>query len=432
MNRTFRWVCIMVLLTMVMSLVAGPAGAADTKPFDGKTIRLLFVADPFAAAAQKIVAQLEEKSGAKIQLEVVPYDPVHQKILLNSQSKESAYDAVSVDIVWEGEFGSGNVLLPLDKYIADSKMDMTDFLPAALTEAQYQGKQLGLPLQPHPELMWYRKDIFDQKGLKPPETTDDVLALAKQLNDPANNFYGICFNGQRGQPLGQQMAHFYSAFGQKLFDDKWHPTLDTPDGLRAANYTMELMKYAPPDILNMAWDERARQFSQGGCAMIYEWGARSFLAEDPDKSKVSGKVGYIAAPHAPDKPAVTPNGEWSISIPSNVKDPDTAWKFVQWLTAPEQLKMLALAGNSGMPRYSIIRDPELIKKYPVFPAVDALATKGELNDYMRPAIPEWSYLADTLGTTFNQMMAGSLTPAQATKQAQDIMDKKMKEDGYYQ
>ncbi len=433
MNRMFRWVSVLVLVAMLASLlaVAGPVGAQGDKPFAGKTMRLLYNNDPYAQAFQKILDKMQEESGATIQLEVVPYDPQHQKILLNAQSKESAYDIVAVDIVWEGEFGAANALLPLDKYITDSKMDMSDFPPAMLEGAQYQGKQMGLPYQPHPEILWYRKDIFDAKGIKPPVTTDDVLKIAAELNDPANNFYGICFNGQRGSALGQQMAHFYAAFGQHPFDDKMHPTLDTPDAVRAAKYALELQKYAPPDLLNMAWDERARQFSQGGAAMIYEWAARSFLAEQPENSKVSGMVGYTAAPHAPDKPAVTPNGEWSLSIPSNVKDPDQAWAFLQWLTDTKQLKELALAGNGGMPRYSIMRDPELIKLYPSMPAVDAMAQAGELQTWMRPEIPEWSVLADTYGTVFHEMLSGSLTPEQATAKTQETMDKVMKDAGYY-
>lgn len=433
MSKIFRSGSVLIRMIMLLSLVAMavPASAGGDKPFAGQTIRILFVTDPFAFATQKIVDRLQQATGATIQLEVVPYDAVHQKILLNSQQKESAYEVVSVDIVWEGEFCAANALLPLDGLIAASKFDKSDFLEAAWSEAQCQGKQMGIPLQPHPEILWYRKDIFQAKGIKPPETTDEVLKIAAQLNDPKNNFYGIAFNGARGQPLGQQVAHFYAAFGQRLFDDKWRPTLNTPDGVRAAKYFMELKKYAPPDILNMAWDERARQFAQGGAAMCYEWGARSFMAEDPSNSVVSGKVGYVAAPHAPDKPAVTPNGEWSISIPSNVKNQKLAWEFVQWFTDKKQLKELAKAGNSGMPRYSIIRDPELIKMYPVFPAVDAIAQKGQLKDWMRPAIPEWPFLADTFGTVFHGMLSGSITPEQATKKVQEIMDAKMRENGYY-
>jgi len=293
---------VVILVAMLISLVAvaSPANAQEPKPLEGKTIRLLYNADPYAYATQKILADLEGASGAKIVLDVQPYDAQHQKILLNSQSAESAYDLVAVDIVWEGEFGAGNVLAPLDDYIAASNIDLKDFPEAMLIGAQYEGKQMGLPLQPHPEILWYRKDLFEAKGIKPPETTDELLAAAKAFHDPDNGFYGIGWNGARGQALGQQMAHFYSAFGQRPFDADMMPTLDTPDALRAANYALELMKYSPPDILNMAWDERARLYASGKTPMIYEWAARAFMIEDPE---ILANTGFIPSPHAADKPA---------------------------------------------------------------------------------------------------------------------------------
>jgi len=323
MTRLFRLMSVVILVAMLLSLVvsASPASAQEPKPFEGKTIRLLFNADPYGFATQKILADLEGASGAKIVLDIQPYDAQHQKILLNSQSTESAYDIVAVDIVWEGEFGIGNVLTPLDDFIAKSDIDLKDFPEAMLKGAQYEGKQLGMPIQPHPEILWYRKDLFEAKGIKPPETTDELLAAAAAFHDPDNGFYGIGWNGQRGQPLGQQMAHFYAAFGQPPFDENMKPTLDTPNALRAAKYALELMKYSPPDILNMAWDERARLYAQGKTAMIYEWGARAFMIQDPE---MLANTGFIPSPHAPDMPALTPMGEWTLSIPSNVKDKELA------------------------------------------------------------------------------------------------------------
>ncbi len=455
-TRAFVPLYPIIIVAIAISLLLGacgpsatqePAPAATEKPaaatpvkeepaagtvLGGETIRLLFVGDPFANALQSIVADIEKQAGGKIQLEIVPYDAVHQKILLNAQNTTSAYDVVSVDIVWMGEFGSGNVLLPLDDYIAKTDIDVADFPEGAWRGAQYKGKQMAIPIQPHPEILAYRTDLFEKDGLAPPETTEDVLAAAKHFNDPANNMYGVCWNGARGQALGQQMAHFYAAFNQKLFDDTYHPLLDSPGGLRAAKYALALMEYSPPDILNMAWDERVRQFAQGGCAMTYIWAGRSFMVEDSTSSKVAGKVGYVGAPHASDAPPVTPNGEWTLAIPNNIGDrADLAWRFVAWLTSPEQLKTLAKAGNSGMPRYSIIRDPELVKLYPVFPAVDKIASAGQLQDWMRPNIPEWPVLADTLGTVFHEMLSGSLTPEEACQKAQGIMDEVMKQGGYY-
>jgi len=430
MTRLFRSMSIVMLVVMLVSLivVASPVGAQEPKPLEGKTIRLLYNADPYAFATQKILADLESASGAKIVLDVQPYDAQHQKILLNSQSAESAYDLVAVDIVWMGEFGAANALAPLDDYIAKSDIDLKDFPEAMLLGAQYEGKQLGLPFQPHPEILWYRKDLFEAKGIKPPETTDDLLAAAKAFHDPDNGFYGIGWNGQRGQALGQQMAHFYSAFGQHPFDENMKPTLDTPDALRAANYALELMKYSPPDILNMAWDERARLYAGGKTAMIYEWGARAFMIEDPE---ILANTGFIPSPHAPDKPALTPMGEWTLCMPSNVTDKDTAWAFLKWMTECSQLKALAIAGNGGMPRYCIMRDPELMKLYPAFEAVDKMATDGLLQMWMRPQIPEWPVLADTYGTVFHEMLAGSLTAEEAVKKMQETMLQVMTDAGYY-
>lgn len=430
MTRLFRLMSVVVLVAMLLSLLvsANPASAQEPKPFEGKTIRLLFNADPYAFATQKILADLEGASGAKIVLDVQPYDAQHQKILLNSQSAESAYDLVAVDIVWEGEFGAGNVLMPLDDYIAQSDIDVADFPDAMWQGAQYEGKQMGIPFQPHPEILWYRKDLFEAKGITPPETTEELLAAAKAFHDPDNGFYGIGWNGARGQALGQQMAHFYAAFGQKPFDDNWMPTLDTPDAIRAAQFALDLVQYSPPDILNMAWDERVRLYAAGKTAMIYGWAARTFMIEDPE---ILQNTGFTAAPHAPDKPAVNPIGEWTLAIPSNVKDPDLAWGFLKWLTDCNQLKALALAGNGGMPRYCIIRDPELQKLYPAFAAVDKMASAGVFAMWMRPAIPEWPVLADTFGTVYHEMLAGSLTPEQAAKKVQETMVQVMTEAGYF-
>jgi len=78
-----------------------------------------------------------------------------------------------------------------------------------------------------------------------------------------------------------------------------------------------------------------------------------------------------------------------------------------------------------------MRDPELQKLYPAFAAVDKMASEGLLQMWMRPAIPEWPVLADTYGTVFHEMLAGSLTPEQAVKKMQETMLKVMTDAGYY-
>ncbi|MEL6527483.1 MAG: extracellular solute-binding protein, partial [Chloroflexota bacterium] len=208
-------------------------------------------------------------------------------------------------------------------------------------------------------------------------------------------------------------------FGQSVLDENGLPALDTPAGISAAEYAQELMAYSPPDILTMAWDQRILRFSQGNCAMTYGWGARTYLAEDEITSVVSGLVGYTGAPTSADTDAVTPMGVWSLGIPANIGDRDAiAWGFLEWFTSSETQQLLAEFGNGGMPRYSVIQNPDLSARYPAFSTVEQLSEAGELDDWMRPAVPQWSSLADVMGTVFHDMLRGNLTPAEATAQAQ--------------
>lgn len=403
----------------------GPPEAGDGTILGGATLRMLVVGDPFALALQKAAAELGREAGGTVNVEVVGYNDVRRMVLQNAHDNDSAYQIVSFDAVWSAEYGEDGVLLPLNDLIAASKLvDPRDFLAIAYRSGRHKDKQIGLPIQPHSELLWYRKDLFEQRGIKPPTTTDELLAAARSFNDPEKRVYGICWNGQRGQALGQQIAHFYGAFGQPLLDASGKPTLNTPKAVAVAKFALALLPVSPPDVLQMAWDQRPRRIAQNGAVMTYEWAARAYLAEEDPTSQVAGKIGYAAAPSAPGEKAVTPTGTWNLGIPANIgARRDVAWRFLEWLTSSRTLKLLANRGNGGMPRTSILRDPELTKRYPVFITMDELNQKGQLDDWMRPAVPQWADLADILGTVFHDMLLGQMTAEQAVATAQEQAEK---------
>jgi multiple sugar transport system substrate-binding protein len=413
--RRLSLVVTFLLLTVLMVTPASAQGFVN-----GETIRMLVVGDPLALALNAALEELEDLSGGSIEIEVVGYTDTYDLTLLNARDAESSYDIVSFDAVWVGEYGTDGVLLPLNDLVAASSVvNPSDFLEIAYEGAQFDGAQLGLPIQPHPELLWYRADLFEAAGIDAPVTTDDLLADAEALTDVENNQYGVCWNGQRGQALGQQMAQFYAAFGAPLLDENGQPNLNTPQALEAAEYALALLPFSPPDVLNMAWDQRPVRFGQGGCAMTYEWAARTYLVEDDPTSQVAGLVGYTAAPSAPDVDAVTPIGSWNLGIPANIGERQAvAWQFLEWLTSSETQLLLAENGNGGMPRYSELHNEALQELYPAFAAVDALGTAGVLNDWMRPAVPQWSQLADILGNVYHDMLTGLLTPEEAAAEAQ--------------
>jgi multiple sugar transport system substrate-binding protein len=97
---------------------------------------------------------------------------------------------------------------------------------------------------------------------------------------------------------------------------------------------------------------------------------------------------------------------------------DDAEQFLFWLSEPAQQLLLAQNGNGGMPRLSLLNDPQLGSIYPTFSVVARLSQAKALSDSMRPAVPQWAALAEMMGTVFHDMLSGQLTAEAATALAQ--------------
>ena len=127
---------------------------------------------------------------------------MREEILDNSKAESSRYDVIACDLPWFGEMAAAGNLLPLDDLMKDSAFDTSDFHQEALASARYRGRQFGIPVQTTPELLVYRRDIFEERGITPPRTINETLAAARQLHDPFSGLSGIAWNAARGTPLG--------------------------------------------------------------------------------------------------------------------------------------------------------------------------------------------------------------------------------------
>jgi multiple sugar transport system substrate-binding protein len=413
---------------------------------NGQTIRILAVGDPVFQVMQKIHDEMEKMAGGKIELEVRPFDVLHQQVLLNAQNSTSNYDIIAIDLPQFGEYKS--FLVDLNPMIKESGFDVSDFQEAPWAGARVDGKQLGIPIQPMVELLAYRKDLFEQYGLQPPVTTDDVLAAAKKLHNAKPGLAGIAWNAARGTPLGQTFIQVMGSFGQAPIDlpktdrgfsieniqpQNMRPMIDTPAGLATAKYLKALMDYSPPGILNMAWDERVRVFAQGGAAMTYIWSGRSAIYELDPQSPARGKAAYLIHPHGPNSAPVSPLGGWSLGIPTNLDKSRVplAWKVIAWLTSAEMMKEYTRHNYCVSPRHSVSQDSDVVAHCPVIPQVDMFASKGELAEWQRPPVPELQQIVDVLGSVMHEMLAGKRTPEDAVKESQREIDNIMRKAGYY-
>ena len=92
--------------------------------------------------------------------------------------------------------------------------------------------------------------------------------------------------------------------------------------------------------------------------------------------------------------------------------------FLVWATTAEQMKRSALGGNPPT-RKSLFRDPELVAKYPAYPAqMRSLETSRP-----RPRTPQWNEIENAFGIFLSKANSGALTPAEAMNQANAELEK---------
>ncbi len=389
------------------------------QPAASRDVRILLSGDPFAAILEQEASAIAGTT-ASVRFERAGYDATREAVLNQARTRSGTFDLVAFDVVWTAELAEAGALEPLDGVLANHpEVDPGGILEAAMAGMRWRGRTWGLPIQPHSELLWGRTDLLSAAGLGLPATPDDLVAAARALHRPAEGVYGIVWNAQRGSALGQTMAHFYAAFGQRLLDDRGRPALTGTGGIQAARLALALRDHSPPDILTTAWDQRRRRFMAGEAALTFEWGARFGEGLRSPECRVVGRVACAPPPRAPGVAPVAAFGTWCLGIPAGVRDREAAGRLLAAICGPDGARRLAAAGNAGVPRRDLLTDEILGSRFAnLFPVMRELDRTGAFNPHVRPASPHWDGLCRVMGEVFHDMLRGELTPEAAVDDAQ--------------
>jgi multiple sugar transport system substrate-binding protein len=431
------------------SRIVPPPAVLEAKLALGRSIRFLVHADPTFTAMNALRKQFEMVLGVEIKSRALSIDRLRAEIIENSLLATSRYDIIACDLPWFGEMASRGRLLPLDSLIAATDFDRSDFPPEALASTSYKGAQYGIPILVTAETLVYRTDLFAAAGLAPPATIGKTLAAARALHNPATGMSGIAWNGGRGTPVGHTFIMIMGAsFGQPVvnlrrtgngFDasrvdgEEMRPMFLTDAARETAEYLLELVGYSPPDILRMAWYDRAATYAQGKAAMAYSHSLLAPLFELSEASPAFRRTGHLPHPQGPRSAPIAPLGGYALCIPANV-EPDRiapVWAALCALTSPSAAKLYMTNGSLACPRFSVSNDPEVRALSPMIAAVEEMARRGVTRMWPRPPIPEISEIIAIVGEEIHDALGGAKAIPQALTEAQDRVDALMRSRGYY-
>ena len=107
------------------------------------------------------------------------------------------------------------------------------------------GKLMSVPINPNIPLLYYRADLYKEKGLEVPTTLDALRAIAKALNDPPRR-YGIVQRGARDNSIAFDFWPYLYGFGGALFRDPkegdFTVMINSPKAKEALDYYVALAR----------------------------------------------------------------------------------------------------------------------------------------------------------------------------------------------
>lgn len=317
---------------------------SDGKPFAGTTVKVLAVKSSQFEAHEARLADFTEKTGIKVVYNYVPFPNMREALTAEMVGGTGDVDVVSVMDQWVA--GMQMLLSPIDKGVAARKIDLANYPKAHLDQGRLNGALVGLPVRGHIQLLFYRKDLLEKNGLKPPQTWADVVAVSKVLRDK-EGIAGIAL--PYGKLNGQNLMVWYNLLwgqGGSLFDAAGKPIFNSDAGVAATKDYIGFLtqeKITPSGAAGFVEQDAVNSFKQGNSAMVpVWWWVRSQLT-DPKQSKLTdAQIGFAALPSYKDKGNTTYTNTWIFGINDRSKRKDAAMEFLTWLSQPALEKEVLL------------------------------------------------------------------------------------------
>ena len=267
----------LLLAVLTMCSVLAPAAAADAKDYEGEKLVIwtCLTADAQFNVLNKQFTELGAEMGVEVEVEKLSFGEMIAKLATASAVGEVP-DVMHVNFGGTAQLYADEALMPVDGIIESiGADDFSDAYKTVLTGAD--GHIYGLPDWAMHTSVWYRKDLFEEKGLEIPTTWAEFKEVAVALNDgDAMSGFNIPLDGVQvaAQTLYELMCSAGVTFmdpstGEYVFDQQ------KEEAIAVIDYLVDLYKSASP-AGSLAWswgDYRNALAVTGTVAMTLDMGA---------------------------------------------------------------------------------------------------------------------------------------------------------------
>lgn len=440
MKRIYKSLC---AATMLAGIVAMPAPAlADwledaAADLGGTEISGIFLDRPGYRAIISLLPQFEEKTGIKVNYEIIPYENTRERQVLDFTSGGDL-SLVLVDLVWIGEFAENGWIEPIEKFstdasITDPNLNLEGFFPLLLDAfGSWGGTVYGLPFDNYSGLLFYNSCQLEEAGFDgPPDTWQELMnTYGPALTDADANRYAFALQSLRGETQSaDSFMRMLWPFGGSLLDDEFRSNLLSKGSQAGLQFRQDLAQYMPPGIVSYDHAEAVNALAQGQVSMITEWSSFYSTLVDPATSTI---VDCLAVAPEPAGPAgrLPALGGFSLAVASQAPEAEqkAAWLFIQWATSEEIARDYVEAG--GVSGRSAIYEEADIKETFKFVEPTVASWQAGVPEF-RPRFPAWPAISEIIAEWGTRIQLGEVSTEEGAREIGTRMEAILEQEGYY-
>lgn len=425
--RSGRFAAVAAVAALALAACAPPTATNndsgnEAEQTDG-TLRVWLFSEVNQEPKSKVVdAAVEEfeaaHEGTEVDVQYIPVDSRAERFRAAFNDPSSAPDVAEFGNTDLASYVEAGGFADVDDMYADWP-EAEGFDPTILESVKVDGTSYGVPWFVGVRSLYYRTDLFEEAGLEPPKTLDELETTARTLRAENPDVLGMAVGGRS---MFSAMPYLWAHGGDLAVENggEFESALDTEEskaGIEAYAALLEDDICPPRTCAQFGGNDSVQQFIAGKAAMTL---GGDFNYNAVAESDVKDDFGVVPLPGTTEG-SVAPAfaGGNNLGIFASTERQTLAEDFVKLLASEKyQLEMFNAMGN--LPTLSAVQDQVADDNDYLKPFIDPLGAGTKFV----PLSPAWATI-DAQGiysTMYQNIATGDADVDTASSDAADAMN----------
>ncbi|MBV7297175.1 ABC transporter substrate-binding protein [Enterovibrio paralichthyis] len=316
------------------------------------------------------VAAWEKETGHTAKIVTTPNSTTERLALYQQLLAAGAkdIDVFQIDVIWPGILG--NHFIDLKEYSNGAE---NAHFPAIIANNTVKDRLVAMPWFTDAGVLYYRKDLLEKYGEKPPTTWEELTASAEKImkaeREAGNDkMWGYVWQGRAYEGLTCDALEWVASYnGGTIVDQNGKVTINNDNAKKALTTAAGWVDtISPPGVLNYGEEEARGVFQTGNAVFMRNW-PYAWSLGNSDDSPVKDKIGVVALPKGgEDGSHAGTLGGWQLAVSKYSDNPDVAASLAMYLTSFEEQKRRAIEGSYNPTIEALYQDEEVLTAVPFF------------------------------------------------------------------